>query len=122
MKGRGRNSPHRKKREGQRAQEGRGEGSKSEDELHTGPVPRICMDYFYPSNSCPGDRKGGQALSTKELQRQLRTMGKSDKGTRNELVKRYDRELPQEEDGGERDGDRERERVVPCHRTRRRTP
>ena len=90
MKGRGRNSPHRRKKEGQRAQEEREEGSKSEDELHTGPVPRICMDYFYLSNSCPGDRKGGQALSTKELQRQLRAMGKSDKGTRNELVKRYD--------------------------------
>ena len=43
-------------------------------------------------------------------------MGKSDKGTRNELVKRYDRELPQEEEDGERDGDRERERrPMPPH-------
>ena len=78
--GRGRNSPHRRKKEGQRTQEERGEGSKSEDELHIGPVPRICMDYFYLSNSCPGDRKGGQTLSTKELQRQRRGMGKSDNG------------------------------------------
>ena len=66
------------------------------------------MDYLYLSNCCPGDRKGGQALSTKELQRQLRAMGKSDKGPRNELVKRYDRELPQAEADGERDGDREK--------------
>ena len=108
--------PAPRRREGQTAQEEKGEGSKSEDELHTGPVPRICMDYFYLSNNCPGDRKCGQALSTKELQRQLRRMGKSDKGTRNELVKRYDRELPQEEDGGERDEDREREgRPMPPH-------
>ena len=48
-------------------------------------------------------------------------MGKSDKGTRNELVKRYDREVPQEEAVGERDEDQERERHVPCHRMRRRT-
>ena len=116
MKGRGRNSPHRRKKEGQRAQEERGEGSKSEDELHTGPVPRLCMDYFSLSNSCPGDRKGGQALSTKELQRQLRGMGKSDKGTRNELVKRYHRELPQEEAVGERHGDPEKAaRPMPPH-------
>ena len=80
MKGRGRNSPHRRKKEGQRAQEERGEGSKSEDELHTGPVPRICMDYFYLPNSCPGVRKGGQVLSTKELQRQFRGMGKTNMG------------------------------------------
>ena len=80
MQGRGRNSPHRRKKEGQRAQEERREGRKSEDELHTGPVPRICMDYFDLSNRCRGDRKGGQAPSTKELQRQLRGMGTSDKG------------------------------------------
>ena len=65
MKGSGRNSPHRRTKEGQRAQEEKREGSKSEDELHTGLVPIMCMDYFYHSNSCPGDRKGGQAMSTK---------------------------------------------------------
>ena len=96
MKGRGRNTPHRRKKEGQRAQEERREGSKSEDELHTGPVPRTCMDYFYLSNSCPGDRKGGQALSTKELQRQLRGIGKSDKASRQDLVRWCDGEAPQE--------------------------
>ena len=83
MKGRGRNSPHRRKKEGQRAQEEMGESSRSEDKQRTGPVPRICMGYFNLSNSCPGDRKGGQALSPKELQRQLRGIGKSDTGTRN---------------------------------------
>ena len=55
-------------------------------------------------------------MSSKELQRQLRRMGKSDKGTRSDLVKRYDREVPQEDAAGERDEDREREsRPMPPH-------
>ena len=103
MKGRGRNSPHKRKKEGQEAREEKQESSKSEDELQTGPVPRICMDCFYLSNSCPGDRKGGQYLSTRELQRQLRGMGEPGRGSRNDLVKRYDREVPQEDAAGERD-------------------
>ena len=107
MKGRGRNSPHRRKKEGQRAQEESEEGSKSEDELHTGPVPRTCMDYFYLSNSCPGDRKGGQSLSTKELQKRFREIGESDKGPQEDLVRRYDKEVPNEEKYGERDGGEE---------------
>ena len=74
------------------------------------------MDYFYLPNGCPGDREGGQTWSTKELQRQLRGMGKSDKGSRSDLVKRYDKEMPQEEADGERDGDREGEvRPMPPH-------
>ena len=74
------------------------------------------MDYIYLSNSCPGDRKCGQVLSTKELQRHLRRMGKSDKGTRSDLVKRYDREVPQEDADGERDEDPEKEaRPMPPH-------
>ena len=118
--GRGRNSPDRRKAgrgaEGQEAREEKLESSKSEDELHTGPVPRICMNHFYLSNSCPGDRKGGQALSTKELQRELRELGKTDTGYRQYLVNRYDKEVPQEEADGERDGDQEKEsRPMPPH-------
>ena len=121
MKGRGRNSPH--KRNPQRwdrrrrvADEGGPECSDSEgensttaslpeEELHKGPVPRVCMDYFYLSKKGASKRKGGQAMSTKELQKRLRELGKSERCSRQELVRRYDAEVPQEEDGGERDGE-----------------
>ena len=43
------------------------------------------MDYFYVSS-----RKVGHALSTKELQKRLREMGKSDKGQRGALMRRYE--------------------------------
>ena len=60
MKGRGRNSPHRRKTEARRREDEPGrevskrddseesdtecEGVESEEELHTGPVPRVSMD------------------------------------------------------------------------------
>ena len=44
-------------------------------------------------------------MSTKELQKRLRELGKSERGSRQELMRRYDAEVPQEEDGGERDGE-----------------
>ena len=50
-----------------------------------GPVPRVCMDYFYVSS-----RKVGHAMSTKELQKRLRELGKSDRGQRGDLIKRYE--------------------------------
>ena len=107
------NSPHRRKTEGQKAQEEKRESSRSEYDMQTGPVPRICMDYFYLSNRCLGDRKGGQTLSTKELQMQFKEMGKSGRGSRQELVKRYDKDMPQDKADGERDG--EQERGIPPH-------
>ena len=73
-------------------------GGEPDEVLHTGPVPRVSMDYFYLSDKSQGEKKGGQALSTKELQRKLRDMGKSDKGSRQDLVRRYEREVPPEED------------------------
>ena len=60
--------------------------------LHTGPFPRVSMDYFYLSDKGQEEKKGGQALSTKELQRKLRDMCKSDKGSRQDLVRRYERD------------------------------
>ena len=51
-----------------------------------GPVPRVCMDYFYVSS-----RKVGHAMSTEELQRKLRELGKSDQGPRGVLIKRYEK-------------------------------
>ena len=43
------------------------------------------MDYFYVSS-----RKAGHAMSTKELQKRLREMGKSDQGQRSALIRRYE--------------------------------
>ena len=70
IKGRGRNATH-KINVGE-VQEEMPAVRESEEELSVGPVPRICIDYFYLSNSGPGGRKGGPAMSTKELQRRLR--------------------------------------------------
>ena len=95
-------------------------GGEPEEVLHAGPVPRVSMDYFYPSTGSSDHKVGGQSMSTKELQRQLRRMGKSDRGTRSELVKRYDRELPQEM-RAERGTRTQRGRHVPCRRMRRKT-
>ena len=72
------------------------EGSQDE-ELHTGPVPRVSMDYFYLSKRETSQKQGAKAMSTKELQRKLRDLGKSDRGSRPELVQRYERYAPQEE-------------------------
>ena len=66
-----------------------------------------CREYARIISICPtmvqGTEKGGQSMSTKELQRLLRGIGKSDKEARQYLVRRYDREVPQEEKHGERD-------------------
>ena len=86
MKGRGRNSPHRRNPQrwarrsdasGASEEDGleRGDtedhstatGERSDGELRTGPVPRVSMDYFYLSNKEMSMRKGAQAMSTKEL-------------------------------------------------------
>ena len=61
-----------------------------------GPVPRVCMDYFYVSS--PGKRQGVAALSTKELKKRFRELGKSDQGARNVLVKRYEAHLKESGD------------------------
>ena len=62
MAGRGRNKAHKKRK----APAGTSEdcdspsASQAEDDPVKGPVPRVCMDYFYVSS-----RKVGHALSTK---------------------------------------------------------
>ena len=67
------------------------------------------MDYFYVSS-----RKVGHARSTKELQKRLRELGKSDRGQRGDLIKRYemyadveDQDEVQAEVEREREGNRQ---------------
>ena len=62
----------------------------------------MSTDYFYLSNGGLGHNVGGRSMSTKELQRQLRDMGKSDKGSRQDLVRRYDKERSREGDEEDR--------------------
>ena len=57
----------------------------------------MSMDYFYLSKKETSEKKGAKAMSSKELQRKLRDLGKSDRGSRPELVQRYERYAPQEE-------------------------
>ena len=85
--GRGRNKAHRKKKEapGTFSDADSPGASAEEDDPVKGPVPRVCMDYFYVSS-----RKVGHAMSTKELQKRLRELGKSDRGQRGDLIKRYE--------------------------------
>ena len=106
MAGRARNKPHRKK--SREAQFCTGEVDEEEPEA-TGtpgrpvaegassvePVARVCMDYFYVS-SRPGcgqgaPKVGAHEMSTKELQKKFRDMGRSDKGQRSVLIERYER-------------------------------
>ena len=69
MAGRGRNKAHKKRKDPAGASEACDIPSESqaEDAPVKGPVPRVCMDYFYVSS-----RKVGHAMSTKELQKKLR--------------------------------------------------
>ena len=99
MKGRGRNTPHKKgaQRWARRKKEEEEEESSQEGELHTGPVPRVSMDYFYLSKRETSQKQGAKAMTTKELQRKLRDLGKSDRGSRPELVQRYEKYAPKEE-------------------------
>ena len=112
MAGRARNKPHRKNNK--RTEFCTGEVDEEEPEATgtpgrpvaegaspVGPVARVCMDYLYVS-SRPGrgqraPRVGAQEMSTKELQKKLRDMGKSDKGQRSVLIERYERYAREEE-------------------------
>ena len=62
MAGRGRNKAHRKRKDPTGASEecDSPSASQAEDVPEKGPVPRVCMDYFYVSS-----RKVGHAMSTK---------------------------------------------------------
>ena len=86
MQGRGRNSPHRRQKKISAKREGPKESDDPEadrdpsvrsveEELHPGPAPRICMDYFYTSSQGAEGRGGASTLSTKELRERLRDMG-----------------------------------------------
>ena len=67
------------------------------------------MHCFYLSNRNAGDNKGGQAMPTKEFQRRRREMGKSVNGSRQDLIKRHDKVMPQ----GTLDGEREEDNKSP---------
>ena len=93
MAGRARDKAHKSKN---RTSEGPGEASEvpgapsgpdAEDVQPGGPVPRICMDYFYVSSGGT-DKRGAHGMSTKELQRRLKELGKSNEGQRNVFIKR----------------------------------
>ncbi|MDA8582885.1 hypothetical protein N9L68_01605 [bacterium] len=68
-----------------------------EEKLHTGPVPRVSMDYFHVPDPKSSKGAGAQCMSTKELQKRLREMGKSGLGSRLVFVQRYEREISQSE-------------------------
>ena len=107
MAGRGRNRHHRRKRSevGQEEPEytlsdprgagqapqtvGASDGPSAESAPQSGPVPRVCMDYFYVSSRPAGPTGGAQGMTTKELQKRLRELGKSTLGPRDVLMKRY---------------------------------
>ena len=72
-------------------------GDVLDGKLPDGPAPRVSMDYFYLSNKEMTMRKGAQAMSTKELQSKLRELGKSTRGQRPVLVRRYEEVVPEEE-------------------------
>ena len=82
MAGRGRNKPHRQKIP-------KPDEADSEEEHQHGPVPRVCIDYFYVSCRKAKAEKGPHSMSTRELQRKLTEMGKSASGPRHALVRRY---------------------------------
>ena len=97
-------SPREANPEGEAGEEEESHGCSGSDEeglgleiLHDGPVPRVSMGYFYLSKRGLGRGVGGQAMSTKELQQRLREIGKSARGSRGELIKRYDKEVQGEE-------------------------
>ena len=95
MSGRARNKPHRKKgptrsdHEGGAVEDseesGASSGSDMEESPQPGPVPRICMDYFYVSSGGV-DSRGAHRLTTKEFQKRLRESGQSAEGQRNVLI------------------------------------
>ena len=77
-------------------QDDEAKGGVQDEVLHAGPIPRVSMDYIYLSTDGPNHKVRGQWMSTKELQRQLRSMGKFDNGSRQDLVRRYDKEMSRE--------------------------
>ena len=55
------------------------------------------MDYFYLSKKETSENKGAKAMSTKGLQKKLRDLGKSHRGSRPDLVQIYEKYAPPEE-------------------------
>ena len=105
MAGRAKNKLHQRKKqredqpyeEHSEASEGAGtpSGPAPEDAPYCGPVPRICMDYFYVSSG-GASKAGAKGLTTKEFQKRLKELGQSTEGQRNVLIKRYERHVSPE--------------------------
>ena len=72
------------------------DGPHASDEASTGPVPRVCMDYFYVSSTSAGPIVGAQGMSTRELRHRLKELGKSTMGG----AKRVGEEVPDVRPGG----------------------
>ena len=94
MKGRGRNSPHRRR-------EGSGQGGRKEDE-HGGPadlgnkgvrVPRVSMDYFYTYTTRESKKVGVDAMRTQAIRDNLKPLGRSHQGSRQVVIKKYEDHL-----------------------------
>ena len=69
-------------------EDGGSDGQCASDDPSTGPVPRICMDYFYVPSTSAVPIVGAQGLSTRELRHKLKELGKSTLGARNVSMKR----------------------------------
>ena len=63
------------------------------------------MDYFHLSDPRSNKGAGAKGMSTKELQKRLRELGRSERGPRPVLVRRYERGISNGEHEGEDVGD-----------------
>ena len=66
-------------------------------------MPKMSMYDFYVPGRATGSRTGANALSTTELTKRPVGQGKSDRRSRQALVKRYD--MDRKSDGDPEDGD-----------------
>ena len=65
------------------------DGPSAESAPQTGPVPRVCMGYFYVSSRPAGPAGGAQGMSTNELQNIYRESLGSQRWGPGMLTKRY---------------------------------
>ena len=95
MKGRGRNTPHRRRKEetpddtpGRDDDRVASSSSLEPPAPALQPVPKISMDYFYLAGDDEEEKDRLDRITTSEMRRRLRDIGRSDAGTRNVLKKR----------------------------------
>lgn len=66
-------------------------------EPHLQPVPKVRMDYLYPSREDEARKSGVDGMCTHELKRELREAGKAGAGPRH-VIKKTLRECARDED------------------------